>query len=244
MRQGIDNMTDNHSGNSVTDDSVYRAHRDKILSEDRNNNPVTHTDSYNYHPDKESDGTVLEQIIEYAHLEIPAEDSAPTRCATFDALDYICGIIAAKERIKRTRIYPALRMIGYNWRYHDMKNGNPDALYGMGERVQTCMISADPGLVSYVSHSKGLFTGTRSVQYRMIRESMGIAMDDADDAGVTLSELNLFNALEGLTRLVENSTTYRDLRDNLFFDETLTMFSFIKRRLIAKRDTIERIVWG
>lgn len=195
--------------------------------------------------DRDPDGTVLDDIIWYARNELPVEDSMIARCATFDSLDYICSIIAAREKIKRTKVYPALRMVGYNWRYHDMTNDNPDALYGMCERVQTCLISGDPGIVPIVTQSKGLFTSTRTVQYRVSREAMGIAGKDADDAGISLSELNLFNVLEGLTRLCENTSTYREFRDNnLLFDETLTTFSFIKRRLTAKRDVIERILWG
>ena len=211
-------------------DAVYEQHKANVAGKVR------------YEKPREEDGAILDELIKYSYATLTAEESDPAWCATFEAFDYVCKIISARSGVKITRVYPGLRAIGYNWRYHDMKTGNPDALCGMGERVKTCMMGGDPGIMPFVSNSKGLFTGTHNVQFRVSRKAMGIADDDASDAGVSRAELNLYNALEGLTRLCENSTIYRNMLENLYFDETLTVFSFIKQRLVAKKVIIERIL--
>ena len=206
------------------------------------NEPVSRR-AYDYTPNNVPQGYYIEQIKEYAHTPISADDSSIVSFATFDEFEYVCNVIAAREKIvRRARIAPALRVIGYNNRYHNMKTGNPDALYEMGDLVQECLSMGDGGVIPIASNSNGLFNGVHAHEYRINKNAIAIAQNDAHHAGVKVSELNLYNALEGLEVLVSNESMYMDAKNELYFDETLTKFSFIKRHLQARQSALLRLL--
>lgn len=202
----------------------------------------THREAFDYKPDRDTQGTALEKLREYATTSLSREDSGMMRCATFDAFEYICGIISSIEKIPVTRVYPGLRMIGYDHRYTNMKNNNPDALWDIGDVANRCMVCGDPGVIPFVSSSTGLFSDVRSSSYRVNEQVISIAGKDAQRAGIKLSELNLFNALEGLNILVNDDQKYFVYRENVYIEESLAKFSFIKRHLTAKRATLLKVL--
>ena len=147
-------------------------------------------------------GHYVETMKEYAQTSISEEDAGRMRCCTFEAFEYVCHIIATRMGIKYTKVYPALRVLGYNWRYHDMKTGNPDILYEMGTVVKQSKMGDNPGLLPFVTNSDGLFREGKVIQYRIAKTAIEQASDLAEECGVRLSELNLFDALQGLYVLV------------------------------------------
>lgn len=206
------------------------------------NQEPKYREAYDYEPNRDHQGKALDDLHEYANTQVAREDSGVARCATFEAFEYACKVLSAIEKIPYAKVYTGLRYIGYNIRYHRMKNGDPDALWDMGEISNRCMITGDPGMVPFVSSSDGLFTDVHTINHRMTTQVIEIAKGDAATAGIKLSELNLFNALEGLTLLVENDQNYFLMRENLLIDESLSKFSFIKRHLTSKRATMVRML--
>lgn len=202
----------------------------------------TYREAYNYEPMRYPQGHFLDQMKGYVEIPLTRDDSGMTKCATFGAFEYACKIIASIEKIPDTKVYPSLRMIGYNKRYSDMKNDIPDALWDIGEVSERCMRTSDPGIVPFVSSSTGLFTDVRSTSYRLSNSVIAITGKDAYKAGIKVSELNLFNALAGLEVLTEEEPAYFSLRENLFIDESLTKLSFIKRHLTAKRNVMLKVL--
>ena len=193
-------------------------------------------------PMRYGQGHYVETMKEYAQTSISEEDAGRMRCGTFGAFKYVCHIISTRMGIKHTKVYPALRVIGYNWRYHDMKTGNPDVLYEQGSIVKRCKMGDDPGLLPFVTSSDGLFPEGKVIQYRIVKTAIEQASDLAEECGVRLSELNLFDALQGLDVLVNNEPDYILMRDDLYFDETMSKFSFLKRRLTARCKVLNRMV--
>lgn len=206
-------------------------------------NEMTHREAFGHDHRRSAPTIIIDKLHSYANIKLTREDSTPTRCATFEAMDYACGKIARIEKLSPTKIYPALRWIGYNRRYADMKSDNPDALWDMGEICGRCLDSNDQGVIPFVRSSHGLFTNKMDVvQYRIASSAHESAMKDAVHGGLKLSELNLFNALTGLEMLVSEEPTYYLLRQNLDIDDSLTTFVSIKKRMIAKRTTLLKLL--
>ena len=206
-------------------------------------NEPTSRRAYDYVPNNVPQGYYIEHIKEYAHTPIPVEESGTTNFATFKEFDYVCKVIASREKIMGyTKIAPALRVIGYNNRYHNMKTGNPDALYEMGDLVQECTATGDGGIVPYATSNVGLFNGIHSVKRRINTNAISIAQKDAYRAGIEVSELNLYNALEGLEVLVSNESMYMIARKEMYFNAAISKFESIKQYLQAKQSVLLRLL--
>lgn len=219
-------------------DAVYLKHRENIVGRCNNQQPIEpHIDQIRY-----GQGHYVESMKEYARTSVSEEDAGRMRCSTFEEFEYVCHTISTRMEIKYTKIYPALRMLGYNWRYHDMKSGNPDVLYELGAIVKKCKMENRPGILPFVTTSDGLFPAGKSIMYRLAKTSIEQASDLAEECGVKLSELNLFDALQGLEVLVTNEPDYILMKDDLYFDEVTTRFAFTKRHLQERCDILVKVV--
>ena len=166
------------------------------------------------------------------------EDASRARCGTFKSLNNICKFIAAKEDIPESKVYPALRMIGYNIRYHNMKGGDLDPLHKIGDVVKECILTADTAMIEFAT-TDSMFDNITSAQYRMRKDVIAIAMKDAEHSGIKVSELNMYNVLEGINTLVLNEPDYILLRDERIFRTPLELFGDIKNKLQWKYDGLK-----
>lgn len=178
-------------------------------------------------------GFYIDQIVEYARTSIREDDAGHARCSTFRTLRYLCKFIAANESIPESKVYPALRYIGYNIRYHRMKNGNLDPLHEIGAVARDCVLTRNMALIDLAS-SQRLFLDTNSTTYRMNKAAIAIAVKDADISGINLSELNLYNVLEGVNTIIENEPDYILLRDDKIVRDPLDVFKETKDLLKFK----------
>lgn len=201
--------------NSGTTESVYQTHRDRI-SADRVYKP---------------NNTLVEQIKTYAGTKIVEDDAGRVNCASFKSLNHVCKFIAANEDVPVTKVYPSLRMIGYNIRYNDMKNNNPDMLYEMGGLVKRCVLTSNPNAIDFATNDDNLFGRTLKSVYRIREDVIAVAMKDAESAGIQVSELNMFNVLEGVDALTSMDADYALMRDNMIFRKTLLAFDEIKQSI-------------
>lgn len=201
-----------------TVDSVYQIHKDKVQS-GVSSDALTEI--------QYPQGSYTQQIIDYARTSIPEDEASRVRCATFRSLDNVCKFIAAKEDVPESKVYPALRYIGYNVRYHDMKCGKADNLYNLGDVVKQCVLTMHVPLIEFATDTN-IFKDTRSVTYRMQKAVIAITMKDAEQYGIKVSELNLYNVLTGINTLVFNEADYILLRDERIFKMALTYFADVK----------------
>lgn len=199
-------------------------------------------EAYDSAPTRKQPDFCIARMKEYANEPRTRDDSGSTKCATFEAFDYACAMVETISGIPHTKIYPGLRDVGYTIRYSDMKSDNPDALWDLGEVTTKCMATLDPGVMPFIRNSEGLFTDMKSVSYRINDSVIAVTAKEAVRAGVKVSELNLFNALAGLELLTVTDPDYFLLRDHLYVDESLTKFESIKKRLVAKRATLLKII--
>lgn len=179
-------------------------------------------------------GHYIDQIIAYANLVIPEAETSSMRCASTRIFDHVCKFIAANENVPVSRVYPALRYIGYNYRYHTMKNDSPDPLYEMGETVKRCILSGNIDIMDFAVHDDVLFVDTKSSMYRVKKSVSAVAIKDAGEYGVRVSQLNLYNALTGLDVVVSNEPDYILLREMQIFIDPLKSFDKIKRMINLK----------
>lgn len=209
----------------MSDDAVYQAHRAKILGMQTN-----HTKYRQRH--------FVDQIVEYAHTKISNEDASNVRCGTFESFNIACKYIAAREDVPEFKVYPALRLIGYNIRYHNLKIGTSDVLYCGGSIVRDCKLTGNVSMIKASSMERA-FTGISSMVCRMRTDAVAIAMKDAEYCGVKVSEMNLYNALEGLNTISTNESAYIAMRDTRILRDPLDIFSDIKMSLRCRYDGLK-----
>lgn len=220
-------MTENNTGVSVTED-VYQAHRANVLG-----------DRQQY---REPIGGYIEQIHAYANTRISAEESRTVRCATFNELDFVCDGIAAMEEINPTRMYPALRLIGYNHRYHNMKCGDPDPLFEMANIVKSCRVLFKSNITRYANTNDVAFGETRTAVFRMHSDAIAVTDKDARYCGIRVSQLNMFNVLDGINVLIENEPDYTLLKDNEMFNQIVSRYTEIKQALRWKVESLKHVL--
>jgi len=215
---------------TIKTDDVYQAHRDKVLNIEDNNPDIINR--------KYPAGYYIKQIKDYAHTSIPEEDASRVRCMTFSPLINACKFIAANEDIPESKVYPALRHIGYNIRYHNLKCDNPDNLYNLGGMVKKCVLTMEIPLIEFATGNT-IFKELSSMQYRMHKDDIAIAMKDAEYCGIKVSELNLYNVLEGINVLILNEPDYILLGRERIFKSVLLYFADIKLMIDYKYGGME-----
>jgi len=186
-------------------------------------------------------GFYIDKIAEYAKTVIDEADAGRMRCGTTKSLTRMCKFIAVSENVPVTKVYPALRWIGYNSRYHDMKNDEADLLYGLGDRVRRCTLTTRVNVIDVATDNVNLFGNTTLSQYRVQKDVLAIAEKDADHAGIRLRDLNLYNALEGLEVLVSKEPEYILLRDTDLVQLPLKEFLNIKDMVQLKTKMLSTI---
>lgn len=221
-------------GKNMTDE-VYEAHKHRVLGDERyeSYHKASTKPANNYDPDR-AQGGLIEQVKAYANTSIDRNESATVRCGMIASLDRVCHFIAINEGIPSTRVYPAVRVIGYNNRYHEMKNDAPDPLYEIGGVTREAILTADIEIVDYVRKTNIAFDGVKSVNFRIHSDAIAIAAKDAQASGVKVSELNLYNTLEGLKLLVDNEPDYILMRDEPMFTKPLDDFVSMKKSIRYK----------
>lgn len=182
------------------------------------------------------------QIIEYAKTKIPAEESSIVGIKTFKSLNQVVKYIATKEGIRETKVYPALRMLGYNKRYSDMKRGNPDGIYAMSDLVNIAVMSLNPSLMDEAMNYRTLFDDMRTKNFRIHKSAIEVASKDADESGIEINSLNLYNVLTGLELLVNEEPDYIRVRDERIFAAPMVIFGDAKDTIRHKQIGLEAIL--
>jgi hypothetical protein len=211
--------------NSVTD-SVHQAHKARI--EAARNTVI--------------DNHVIEQIKEYANTKISEDDAGRVRCSTFEDFDIICRYIATKEHVQHSKVYPALRLIGYNHLYHRSKLGDPDILEDRFKYVSSGITTLNRNVVSAVANDLTMFNKTDKTTYRIEKKYIAIALKDSARYGVSTADLNLYHALCGAKILTETSPDYILLRENEFFVVVNTMLDRVESSIKWSNDLMEKVL--
>lgn len=211
--------------NSVTE-SVYEVHKARI--EASRSNIV--------------DNHVIDQIKDYAYLKIKEDDAGRVRCSTFDDFDIVCRYIATKEHIQHSRVYPALRLIGYNHLYHTSKLGDPDILEDRFNLVSRGIITLNRNMVSTVANDLAMFNKTNKTTYRIEKKYIAISLKDSARYGVSTADLNLYHALYGVKILTETDPDYILLRENEFFVVASVMLDRVESSIKWGNDLMEKML--
>jgi len=129
-----------------------------------------------------------------------------------------------------TNVFIGLMTVGYNVRYANLKSGNLDALQSMKEGIADCADTCDVDIIDEIREHT-LFRDAKSSSFRLDRAKMGEAEKDAMHCGVDRSELNLYNAMTGLERLLSEDPYYIGKQDERLFRVPMDEFMSANRRL-------------
>jgi hypothetical protein len=205
------------------------------------NTEPTYREAFSSEPDRKPQGFYIDQMKAYGRAKIEEEDSARMKCATFTALDFVCRYITATEGIRKDRVYPGLRLLGYNWCYNEkMSNFGEDIFTQIAELRRTSEVT-----LNYTSMI--LSTGTRTIidgllnrkLFRVAKPVQKLAIDCADSAGIRTSELNLYHAMYGVKVLVENEPDYILLRENEIVDDAMRVLHRTDQTLVGYKRELE-----
>jgi hypothetical protein len=159
----------------------------------------------------------------YGRAKIEEDDSARMQCASFTALDFVCRYITANEGIRKDRVYPGLRLLGYNWCYNEkMSNSGDDVFTEIAELRRTSDVILDYTSMTLSIETRTLIDGSLNRKlFRVAKPVQKLAIDCADSVGIRTSELNLYHAMYGVKVLVENEPDYILLRENEIIEDVM-----------------------
>jgi hypothetical protein len=225
-------MTINTTEFSETE-SVYEAHKARIEAS-RNDVPVS---------------DIVDQIKTYAYKKIKESDAGYVKCSTNKDIDIVCRFIAATESISKSRVYPSLRLIGYNDRYHYIKTGGTNILKDRADLINRCALTLDENIISLASNDLRLFDNTKKTPYRIDKQDIAISVKDAGSYGIRTSDLNMYHVAHGLKRLVANEeihTTldepYTALKESEYCNSVLSLLDKTESLIMWNNQMIEKML--
>jgi hypothetical protein len=225
-------MDENTRDIGVTE-SVYQAHKKRVLDE------VAYRPSDNLmHPQ----GHYIEQMKEYAETKIPREDAATMRCSSFKEFDFICKYIMRSIGIKKHRVYPALRYIGYNTCYHQMKLNGGDVFIDIANLVKTETLTLNYDVMMRTDIQRRFINANvYNKVYKVTEQIKTIALDQADECEIRTSDLNLYHAMHGFKVLVDNEPEFFMIAENEIVDDVLRVLERTERSLSKYKDDLDRL---
>ena len=187
-------------------------------------------------------GLIIDQIKSYANTSIKEEESMSVRCSTFNDFDVVCMFIAANENIASSRIYPALRLIGYNDRYHQFKLTGSDLIEDRSSLIQRSILSMNDGIINIVADHKDIFRETTKKVHRINRNAVAIANKTSDRCRIRVSDLNLYHALCGLRMLVDIEPDYILLQDKERFVASMAKLNRFEAITKAENTVLAKVL--
>jgi hypothetical protein len=207
------------------------------------NGDVQIREAFSYEPNRKPQGYFVNQMKEYATTEITNDDAATMKGATFRAFDFVCKNITRTQVIRRDRVYPGLRMLGYNWCYNRMKSN-------FGEDVFTQISSLVEEVESQLNYNnmlrsevaRGFIDVTMTKKnFRVTSQAQKLSLDKADSAGLRTSELNLYYAMHGLKVLIDNEPDFILLRENEIIVDVMRVLERAESGLMGYKNELERL---
>lgn len=205
--------------------------------------PPTTTDSvYEKHKARVRDpqGSYIDQMKAHDQKEIPNDEAVTMNCATFTYLTSILNLIGEVSEIREDRVYQALRMLGYNKCYHEMKMKG-DIFSQIGEIVKVCKVSGDTGKMLVAQKKVELFVDVKTKKYRVTKSMYEVAIKQAGKGGINTSHLNLYHVLHGLKVLIENEPDYILMADIPIVKNALERLYDADNNLVCHKAMIEAV---
>lgn len=203
---------------------------------------ITSREAYSYEPERDYQGKALDDLIERSKTPIDEDSVLRSRCMTLKPVDRVCYKVVKNHALSSvTKVYVGFWWLGYNIRYHGLKNGSLDALHKMDACINECSMSDDPDIIDMLMYSNLFPDGTSRV-YRMDKAKMGEVDKEAVRCGVNRSELNLFNVLTGIKRLLSDEPYYIERQDERVYRQAIDEFLSVSARL-RRRATGLYAIW-
>lgn len=200
-------------------------------------------EAYDYDPDRKAQGHYLNQMKAYANTEITNDDAATMRGASFRAFDFVCRNITRTQGIRKDKVYPALRLLGYNRCYNAKKsNYGEDVFSEISRLVQDAESQLNYANMMRMEATRGFIDVTMTRKnYRVEASTQKIALDTSDEAGIRTSELNLYHAMHGLKVLTEEEPDFIILRENEIIVGVLEVLTRAEQGLIAYKEDLTKL---
>ena len=200
---------------------------------------AVYTPAYNYTPDRDPQGKVIDKMKTYATTEIENVDASTMNCAIYTDFKSILNLISNLSHIDKDQVYPALVIVGRDICYSEFKKNHGSVFTEIKDCVRACMMSKDQDKRRMAQQESKIFVDVTTKKYRVSKETNKRSMDESSSAGINTSHLNLYYALKGLERLVENDGTYILLRDDIDIDDALERLYRTDKSLEHRRNMMK-----
>lgn len=199
-------------------------------------------EAYDSTPDRKPQGFYIDQMKSHAKIEIAEENAARMRCASFREFDFVCRNITATTGIRKDRVYPSLRVIGYNWCYHDFKSNIGDVFSEIEERIRTSdsVLNYDAMMQSETPR-EFIATKTNRKVYRVTKQVREVTLKQSEPCKIRTSDLNLYHAMSGLKVLIENEPDFIMLRENEIVEDVMRVLWRSERSLVAYLSELRKL---
>ena len=185
-------------------------------------------------------GGVLDKIRSYVYSPIPEDSAARVHCRFPEHVDILCDYIASKEDLRYTRIYPAIVVIGYGVRMHNLKEEGRDIISDISDILKSLRLSrirSDRLFVKGVNNVTIRFQGDRH-NFRFESELVAQVSDTAKLCGALSSDLYLYYFLIGIKELVEREDSLSEMADFEEFKQSMFDLKYADDKLNAYKVSI------
>ena len=204
---------------------------------------ATYREAFDFDPGRKPQGHYLNQMKAYAAAEITNDDAATMRGASFRAFDFVCKHITRTHGIRKDKVFPALRLIGYNRCYNVKKaNYGEDVFSEISRLVNDAESQLNYANMMRMEATRGFIDVTMTRKnYRVEASTQKIALDTSDEAGIRTSELNLYHAMHGLKVLTEEEPDFIMIRENEIIVGVLEVLARAEMGLIAYKEDLTKL---
>jgi len=191
---------------------------------------------------RNAQGEYIERMKEHAATVIPNDEASNMRCASFRAVDLVCTYITRTYGVKKHRVYPALRYLGYNQCYHKKKVDGGDVFSDIARMVGISESTLDYDVMGRSATQRTFIHAVTDRRLYRVPDSIKTRMmEESENAGLRTSDMNLYYVMTGVKVLVENESDFYLLRENEIIGDVLRVLSRTDRSLEAYRNELERL---
>ena len=187
-------------------------------------------------------GQHIAEMKKYVNTSVTEADRKNLRGSSFEGVKFVCNHIGAHEGIQKSKVYQGLRHLGTGWCYHEFKRDGGDVFSDIAWLIDRGATSKDQDVQRLVDRDFTLFSGLKSVVYRVDSKSYGWVNRTAENSGITQGDMSLYHVLTGLKLLVEYDGYYILMKDDPTFSKPLEVLQTADKSLEHRRKLLGAMV--
>lgn len=160
------------------------------------------------------------RIIDYIRTSLPTIATKGVSCGTSTHIDDLCLYISTHNNITYSKVYPALRRIGYNSIYNN-DGVNVNLLYELSDLVNRSNLALNTSVL-YTNILNSVISDVSIFTCVIDHQEYNDIIKYVNNYNIRISNLNMYHVMLGIRELVGNGSEYNRLKDSKLYKDVLS----------------------